>query len=198
MVPINKVNTKNVRVMRVVDMYVMKGMNPSLFGNYKQLKTYFKLMYMKDGNPCLATVFFDVPTVDIVSGKVKKGTDILVEKFGDDELKYLGASDDWETLIQFGYPSNQLGILPSKLKEFSEGLEVDGVKRFEIDYSEVGEGVDIIYNGTEVGRVRINKDGTVSTDYYDAFGKKMTEDWLTSRGWKKVVTDGNVNWVKEA
>ena len=184
-VKILKVNTSNVRVMKVVDMYVMKGLNPSLFGNYKHLQTYFKLQTIDEGVPRLITITFDVPTQDIVSKRVHKGGNILVERFGEDSLKYLGAEGDWETMLSFGYPSNQLGILPEKFKNFSEDLRQPNV-----EYSESAKQVSISIDGSTIASADFS-DGTLKrTTYSSNLGKQLLGEWLTSRGYHKSESSG--------
>lgn len=185
-VNILKVNTSNVRVMKVVDMYVMKGLSPSLFGNYKRLKTYFKLQTVDKGVPKLLTITFDVPTPDIASGRVHKGANILVEKFGEDSLKYLGAEGDWETMLSFGYPSNQLGILPDKFKNFSE--ESRGA---EVEYIEDSKQVSIHVNGETVASADFSEGAVRRLTNSNRLGRQLLNEWLESRGYTKNIVKEN-------
>lgn len=174
-VRILKVKPENVRPMKVVDMYVTKGIGGIL--NYKYVRTYFKLVSNEGNDVKLTEVFFDVPVQDIQSKRVRKGSVILVEQFPRG-LKYLGADGDWETMLNFGISPD----IRAEFGTFSE--EGFSISYEEEDSSDNSKTVIIRVNGKLVTELRFLNGELVKKLCKDTVGEKLANDWLTSRGYK--------------
>lgn len=180
-IEILKVNPENVRLMKVSDIKPLKGLGGII--NYKYIDTFFVLLSKDEhGRPVLIDVTFKVPVQDYQSGRLRKGCNILVEKYPKG-LKYLGVEGDWETMLSFGLKPNQdgTGILGGKYTTFSEEDNIS----FTTEEHETSDGVKTYtcwWCGAKVVELRVRNGILLSKFVERSEFDKLANDWLEAEG----------------